>query len=107
MSTRIEHDSMGEVEVPADALWGAQTQRAVDNFPVSGERIGRDLIGALGSIKDAAARVNGELGVLDVGDRRLVMQVTRVSAASARELASRIRHALTSGELPSATPTLP
>jgi len=56
---------MGEVEVPADALWGAQTQRAVDNFPVSGERIGRDLIGALGSIKDAAARVNGELGVLD------------------------------------------
>ena len=64
-ATRTEHDSMGEVEVPADALWGAQTQRAVDNFPVSGERIGRDLIGALGSIKDAAARVNGELGVLD------------------------------------------
>ena len=63
--TRIEHDSMGEVEVPADALWGAQTQRAVDNFPVSGERIGRDLIGALGSIKGCAARVNGELGVLD------------------------------------------
>ena len=65
MSTRIEHDSMGEVEVPADALWGAQTQRAVDNFPVSGERIGRDLIGALGSIKGCAARVNAELGVLD------------------------------------------
>ena len=38
---------MGEVEVPADALWGAQTQRAVENFPVSGERIGRDMIGAL------------------------------------------------------------
>ena len=56
---------MGEVEVPADALWGAQTQRAVDNFPVSGERIGRDLIGALGCIKGAAARVNGELGLLD------------------------------------------
>ena len=63
--TRIEHDSMGDVEVPADALWGAQTQRAVDNFPVSGERIGRDLIGALGTIKGCAARVNGELGVLD------------------------------------------
>ena len=62
---RVEHDSMGEVEVPADALWGAQTQRAVDNFPVSGERIGRDLIGALGAIKGAAARVNGELGVID------------------------------------------
>ena len=56
---------MGEVEVPADALWGAQTQRAVDNFPVSGERIGRDLIGALGCIKGAAARVNAELGVID------------------------------------------
>ena len=63
--TRVEHDSMGEVLVPADALWGAQTQRAVENFPVSGERIGRDLIGALASIKGAAARVNAELGVLD------------------------------------------
>jgi fumarate hydratase, class II len=62
---RVEHDSMGEVRVPADALWGAQTQRAVQNFPVSGEQIGRDLIGALGSIKGAAAAVNGELGVLD------------------------------------------
>ncbi len=56
---------MGEVEVPATALWGAQTQRAVDNFPVSGERIGRDMIGALASIKGASAVVNGELGVLD------------------------------------------
>jgi fumarate hydratase class II len=56
---------MGEVLVPADALWGAQTQRAVRNFPVSGERIGRDLIGALASIKGCAATVNGELGVLD------------------------------------------
>ena len=62
---RREHDSMGEVLVPADALWGAQTQRAVDNFPVSGERIGRDMIGALGRIKGVAAQVNGELGVLD------------------------------------------
>jgi len=51
--------------VPADALWGAQTQRAVENFPVSGERIGRDMIGALGCIKGTAARVNAELGVLD------------------------------------------
>ena len=56
---------MGEVEVPAGALWGAQTQRAVENFPVSGERLGRDMIGALGCIKGVAARVNGELGVLD------------------------------------------
>jgi fumarate hydratase class II len=62
--TRVEHDSMGEVLVPADALWGAQTQRAVDNFPVSGETIGRDLIGALASLKGDAAVINGQLGVL-------------------------------------------
>ncbi len=62
---RTEHDSMGEVLVPADALWGAQTQRAVENFPVSGERIGRDMIGALGCIKGVAARINHELGLLD------------------------------------------
>jgi fumarate hydratase class II len=62
---RVEHDSMGEVEVPAEALWGAQTQRAVGNFPVSGERIGRDLIWALASVKGAAATVNGSLGVLE------------------------------------------
>src|SRR6266851_2138269 len=62
---RTEHDSMGEVQVPAGALWGAQTQRAVQNFPVSGERIGRDLIAGLAAVKGAAAVVNGELGVLD------------------------------------------
>jgi fumarate hydratase class II len=62
---RVEHDSMGEVLVPAEALWGAQTQRAVENFPVSGERLPRELIGALASIKGAAATVNGELGVLE------------------------------------------
>jgi fumarate hydratase, class II len=62
---RTEHDSMGSVLVPADALWGAQTQRAIENFPVSGEPIGRDMIGALGSIKGAAAVVNGSLGVID------------------------------------------
>ncbi len=62
---RVEHDSMGEVLVPAGALWGAQTQRAVENFPISGERIGRDMIGALGCIKGVAARVNHELGVID------------------------------------------
>jgi fumarate hydratase, class II len=63
---RTEHDSMGEVLVRADALWGAQTQRAVVNFPISGERLPPELIAALGSIKDAAALVNAELGVLDV-----------------------------------------
>ena len=58
---RIEKDSMGEVRVPADALYGAQTQRAVDNFPVSGICISRSLIHALGVIKQAAAKVNAEL----------------------------------------------
>src|SRR5579884_535862 len=62
---RIEHDSMGEVRVPADAKWRAQTQRAVENFPVSGQRLERAHIEALARIKAAAARVNAKLGVLD------------------------------------------
>ncbi len=63
---RIEKDSLGEVKVPADALYGAQTQRAVDNFPVSGIRFPRVFIRAIGLIKSAAAEVNAELGLLDV-----------------------------------------
>ncbi|MFI1969120.1 aspartate ammonia-lyase [Streptomyces cinnamoneus] len=62
---RIERDSMGEVRVPAGAKWRAQTQRAVENFPVSGQRLERAHIAALGRIKAAAAKVNAELGVLD------------------------------------------
>jgi fumarate hydratase class II len=62
---RIEHDTMGEVQVPAAARWGAQTQRAVENFPVSGLTVEPALVHALGAIKAAAAEVNGELGVLD------------------------------------------
>ncbi|GHH56643.1 MULTISPECIES: class II fumarate hydratase [Gammaproteobacteria] len=61
---RTEHDSMGELQVPADALWGAQTQRAVQNFPVSGQPMPRGFIRALGLIKAAAAQVNAELGLL-------------------------------------------
>jgi fumarate hydratase class II len=64
---RIEHDSMGEVRVPATAKWRAQTQRAVENFPVSGLRLERAHIEALGRIKAAAAKVNAELGVVDKG----------------------------------------
>src|SRR4051812_26363108 len=55
---RIEHDSMGEVRVPADALWGAQTQRAVENFPISDRALPAAVIHALGLIKAEAARVN-------------------------------------------------
>ncbi|BBA99794.1 putative fumarate hydratase [Actinacidiphila reveromycinica] len=62
---RIEHDSMGEVRVPAAAKWAAQTQRAVENFPISGQRISRPHIEALARIKAAAAKVNAELGVID------------------------------------------
>nr|WP_084078966.1 class II fumarate hydratase [Demequina sp. NBRC 110057] len=62
---RIEHDTMGEVRVPADALYRAQTQRAVENFPISGIRLERRHIEALARVKKAAARANAELGVLD------------------------------------------
>jgi fumarate hydratase class II len=65
MSTfRIERDSMGELQVPADALYGAQTQRAIDNFPISGLHLPREFIRALGLIKAAAAEVNLSLGYL-------------------------------------------
>ena len=77
---RIEHDSMGEVRVPAAAKWRAQTQRAVENFPVSGQRVERAHIEALARIKAAAAKVNAELGVLD-GD------LARAIAAAAAEVA--------------------
>ncbi len=62
---RIETDSMGEVRVPAAAKWRAQTQRAVENFPISGRPIERDLIGALASIKGASASVRGANGTID------------------------------------------
>ncbi|HEX7090666.1 MAG TPA: class II fumarate hydratase [Longimicrobiales bacterium] len=61
---RIERDSLGEMRVPRDALWGAQTQRAVENFPISGQRFPRGFIAALGMIKKAAAETNMELGLL-------------------------------------------
>lgn len=62
---RIEHDTMGEVRVPADALYRAQTQRAVENFPISGKPLEPQHIVALAQIKKAAAKANAELGVLD------------------------------------------
>ena len=62
---RIEHDTMGEVKVPVDALWRAQTQRAVENFPISGRGLESQQIRALGLLKAACARVNKDLGNLD------------------------------------------
>lgn len=65
MEYRIEHDTMGEVRVPKDALYRAQTQRAVENFPISGKRLTAQHIAALGQIKRAAALANAELGIID------------------------------------------
>src|SRR5438094_10251174 len=69
---RLEHDSMGEVRVPKDALYGPQTQRAVENFPIGGLRFQRSFISAIGLIKAAAAKVNGELGELPAPVARAV-----------------------------------
>jgi len=77
---RIEHDTMGEVRVPVDALYRAQTQRAVENFPISGTRLERGHIEALARIKKAAARANEELGVL-------AADVAEAIASAAEEVA--------------------
>ena len=71
--TRTEHDSMGDVEVPAAALWQAQTQRAVDNFPISGRPLPPALIHALARIKAAAARANADLGVVTAEQRDAIV----------------------------------
>ena len=63
--TRRETDSIGAIDVPADAYWGAQTQRSLRNFRIGGERLPAPLIRALGLVKKAAARVNVALGLLD------------------------------------------
>src|SRR5436309_15382202 len=78
--TRVERDSMGEMVVPANAYYGAQTARAVENFPISGLRFPRSFIAALGTIKGACARVNAALGLLD---RRLADAIRRAAAAVA------------------------
>ncbi|MGH8876611.1 MAG: class II fumarate hydratase [Stackebrandtia sp.] len=77
---RVEHDTMGEVHVPAWAAWRAQTQRAVENFPISGVRLERAQIKALALIKGAAARVNAELGVVDA-------EIAEAIAVAAAEVA--------------------
>ncbi len=74
---RVERDSLGEVQVPAHALYGAQTQRAVENFPISGLRFPRSFIRALGLIKAAAARVNRDLGLLEAEKARLIEQAAQ------------------------------
>ena len=74
---RIEHDSLGEVRVPADALYGAQTQRAKENFPVSDLRFSRGFIAALGRVKQAAARANESLGLLEAGTAQVIVEAAQ------------------------------
>jgi fumarate hydratase class II len=83
MSTeyRIERDSMGDLEVPSDALWGPQTQRAVQNFPISGLRMPRAFIRAIGLIKEAAAMTNLELGLLGADKATAVINAARTVSA--------------------------
>jgi fumarate hydratase class II len=78
---RIERDSMGELQVPAAALWGAQTQRAVQNFPISGRPMPRDFIRAVALIKAAAARANSGLGLLDADLAAAIVQAAEEVAA--------------------------
>jgi fumarate hydratase class II len=80
---RIEQDSLGEVKVPAEALYGAQTQRAIENFPVSGLRFPRVFIRALGLIKASAAEVNAELGLLAPETARAIQQAAQEVADGA------------------------
>src|SRR5262245_54756154 len=71
---RTEKDSMGEMQVPADAYYGAQTGRAVENFPISDLRFNRRFIAAMGLIKSACAKINRELGLLDEKRESLIQQ---------------------------------
>ena len=80
-SFRTVRDSMGELQVPEEALWGAQTQRAVDNFPISGMRMPRQFIAALGLVKWAAAGANAELGLL-TSDKAVVIQKAALEVAA-------------------------
>ena len=71
---RTERDSLGEMQVPADAYWGAQTQRAIENFPISDATFGRRFVRALGVVKKAAARANADLGLLDADKAECIVE---------------------------------
>jgi fumarate hydratase, class II len=77
---RIEHDSMGDLKVPAKALYGAQTQRAIDNFPISGLHLPRAFIRALGLIKAAAAEANLALGHIKKGQAAAIRKAAQAVA---------------------------
>ena len=74
-ATRVEHDSLGPVSVPADRLWGAQTQRSLEHFSIGDDLIPRELIGAYAIVKKAAALVNDKAGRLDKSRKDLILEV--------------------------------
>lgn len=77
MKFRVEKDSMGDVEVATDKLWGAQTQRSLENFKIGGDRFPREMISALGILKKSAALVNGDLGLLDKNKAQGIMKAAQ------------------------------
>ena len=74
---RIERDTMGEIKVPADKLWGAQTQRSLQNFRIGTEKMPLEIIRAFGILKKAAARTNNKLGRLDDARLQAIEEVCR------------------------------
>lgn len=77
MQTRIEHDTFGEIEVPADHFWGAQTERSLHHFKISNEKMPLELIHALAIVKQASAKVNQELGLLDSNKAALIIEIAK------------------------------
>ena len=77
MQTRTESDSMGKIEVPTDRYWGAQTQRSLQNFKIGGERFPREMIWALGIVKQSVAEVNAELGALDTDLAEIIIKAAQ------------------------------
>src|SRR5919109_711522 len=77
MATRIEHDSLGDIHVPEEALYGAQTQRATQNFQISGLKPRPAFIWAMATIKRAAAEVNRDLGLLDAARANAIVQAAQ------------------------------
>ncbi len=77
MKTRIEKDSMGEIEVPANQYWGAQTQRSLQNFEIGRERFPREMLWALGIVKQSVAQVNSDLGMLDPDKTKVILQAAQ------------------------------
>ena len=91
MNYRMEHDTMGEIAVPADRHWGAQTQRSLENFRIGGQRQPKEIITAFAYLKDACARANAQVGKL-TGE-----QAAAISAACAENLAHGFREPLCEG----------